>query len=62
MKEKGKKLRNCETILDIRQVNSVCTFKNNLKTYLFRKLINNGLICFQSLMFFILKTFVLGPS
>ena len=45
MKEKGKKLRNCEALLDIRQSNSVCTFKNNLKTYLFRKLINNGLIC-----------------
>lgn len=62
MKEKGEKLRNCETVLDIRQSNSVCTFKNNLKTYLFRKLINNGLICCQSSMFFILKTFVLGPS
>lgn len=45
MKEKGKKLRNRETLLDIRQSNSVCTFENNLKTYLFRKLINNGLIC-----------------
>ena len=30
--------------LDIRKSNSVSTFKKQLKTYLFRKFINNGLI------------------